>query len=76
MLAAGIDAGTQSIKVVVYDDEKKLIVASASTPLDLIEEAGGVREQEASWWLDAIRSCFSQLDEAVRKDIAVVLRNC
>ena len=72
MLAAGIDAGTQSIKVVVYDDEKKLIVASASTPLDLIEEAGGVREQEASWWLDAIRSCFSQLDEAVRKDIAVI----
>ena len=72
MFAAGIDAGTQSIKVVVYDTERKCIAASSSAPLDLIEQEGGVREQEAQWWLDAVRACFSNLDPSVREGIKVI----
>ena len=55
MIVAGIDAGTQSIKVLVYDSEKHEIMALSSSPLPLIEEEGGIREQKASWWIDALR---------------------
>ncbi len=72
MLTAGIDAGTQSVKVVVYDDEKRMIVASSSSPLPLIEEDGGVREQEAFWWVKAIKECFSSLSDDIRKGISVI----
>ena len=72
MHAAGIDAGTQSIKVLVYDSDRKRIEASASVPLPLIAEEGGVREQEASWWLDAIRECFASIDPDVRGRIDAI----
>ena len=72
MLTAGIDAGTQSVKVVVYDDERRMIVASSSSPLPLIEEDGGVREQEAFWWVKAIKECFSSLSDDIRKGISVI----
>ena len=35
---AGIDLGTQSMKVVIYDYEKKEIIEKASCPMDLISE--------------------------------------
>ena len=69
MFAAGVDAGTQSIKVVVYDSDEKRIVASSSSPLSLIEGDDGLREQKAEWWLDAVRSCFSALSDDVKKAI-------
>ena len=40
---AGIDLGTQSMKVVIYDYEKKEIIEKASCPMDLISEADGTR---------------------------------
>ncbi len=72
MFAAGIDAGTQSIKVVVYDSDKKSIIASSSAPLDLIEGEGGVREQKAGWWIDAIRACFSAIDPGIKRNVRVI----
>lgn len=72
MFSAGIDAGTQSIKVVIYDSDRKNIVASSSSALDLIEKDGGVREQEAFWWVEAIRACFSSIDSEIRKNISVI----
>ena len=33
---AGIDLGTQSMKVVIYDYEKKEIIEKASCPMELI----------------------------------------
>ena len=72
MLAAGIDAGTQSVKVIVYDVSDKRIIASSSSPVRLIEKDGGVREQEASWWIDALRDCFSRIDPSIRKGICVI----
>ena len=41
---AGIDLGTQSMKVVIYDYEKKEIIEKASCPMDLISENDGTRE--------------------------------
>ena len=58
MLVAGIDAGTQSIKVLVYDSIYKMEVAHASCPLDLISRPDGSREQKAQWYIDAVEKCF------------------
>ena len=43
MIAAGIDAGTQSIKVIVYDSVSHEIIASSAEPLELIVGEGGVK---------------------------------
>ena len=71
-LVAGIDAGTQSIKVVVYDPDAKRIVASAGAPLELISGDDGSREQHPSAWVDAVRSCFAAIDGGVRARIAAL----
>jgi len=61
MVTLGIDAGTQSIKTILYDSEKKEIIAVAQEKIPLISKEGGVREQEASWWVDALSKCFESL---------------
>jgi len=71
-LVAGIDAGTQSIKVVVYDPEARQVVGSASAALELISGDDGSREQEASWWVDAVRSCFARIDPALRGQVGAL----
>ncbi len=71
-LVAGIDAGTQSVKVVVYDAAARTIVTSASAPLDLIGRDDGSREQHAADWVAAMQACFSRIDPAVRSRIAAL----
>lgn len=68
-LVAGIDTGTQSVKVVVYDTTTRRMVASTSQPLELTSRDDGSREQHPSAWLQAIRDCFSSLDACVRSRI-------
>lgn len=63
-LFAGIDVGTQSVKLLVYDARSRAVVAAHTQPLELTAETDGTREQLASWWLDAIRCCFGRLDAA------------
>lgn len=58
---AGIDLGTQSMKVVIYDYENRKIVEKASCPLELISENDGTREQKTEWYDDALKTCFSKL---------------
>lgn len=72
MIVAGIDAGTQSIKVLIYDSEKHEIMALSSSPLPLIEDEGGIREQKASWWIDALRKSFWKIKEEIREKIEVI----
>jgi xylulokinase len=71
-LYAGIDAGTQSIKLLVYDAESRQVVATASAPLELISGEDGSREQLASWWIEGVHACFAQLDAPVRASIAAI----
>jgi len=71
-LVAGIDAGTQSIKVVVYDPDARAILGSATAPLELISGDDGSREQEAAWWLAAVRDCFARIDPALRAQVAAL----
>lgn len=71
-LYAGLDAGTQSIKLVVYDPERLEIVASASASLELMSKEDGSREQLASWWVDGMRKCFGKVDPGIRAGIAAM----
>ena len=61
-VVAGIDIGTQSTKVIIYDEATKEIIASASSPHSLYSLDDGTREQEASWWLTALHECFDAID--------------
>ncbi|SDR10202.1 xylulokinase, partial [Pseudoxanthomonas sp. CF385] len=69
---AGIDAGTQSLKVVVYDPATRTLVATASAPLDLMSGEDGSREQHAADWVAAMQNCFDRIDPAVRARIAAL----
>ncbi|MET0549173.1 MAG: xylulokinase [Xanthomonas sp.] len=65
-LVAGIDAGTQSLKVVVYDPVGRSVVASSSAPLDLDAAADGSREQRPADWVAALQACFQAIDPSLR----------
>ncbi|MCL2472135.1 MAG: xylulokinase [Treponema sp.] len=66
----GIDLGTQSCKIVLYDYEKKSIVETAQVPIDIIASNDGTREQKAEWYRDALASSFDKLSKTARKTIA------
>jgi len=68
----GIDLGTQSCKVVIYDFEKKAVLARSQTPVDMIAENDGTREQKAEWYDQALAACFAQLDADLKKTIAAL----
>lgn len=71
-LVAGIDAGTQSLKVVVYDPATRALVASASAPLDLTSGDDGSREQHPADWVAAMQGCFDRIESAVRARIVAL----
>ncbi len=71
-IVAGIDTGTQSSKVVCYDTDRHEVLFAASSPHRLISRDDGSREQEASWWLEAIVSCFSRIPFDIREKIAAI----
>ena len=69
---AGIDLGTQSMKVVIYDYEKKEIIEKASCPMELISEADGTREQKAEWFDKGLEVCFGKLSAENKKTIEAI----
>lgn len=69
---AGIDAGTQSLKVVVYDPTTRCVVASIAESLELASHADGSREQDPADWVEAMRACFVRLDSDVRARISAL----
>ncbi|MDR0443412.1 MAG: xylulokinase [Treponema sp.] len=68
----GIDLGTQSCKIVVYDYEKKSIAAQSQSPLDLITENDGTREQKTEWYDTAIKTCFDKIDKNIKSTISAI----
>lgn len=69
---AGIDLGTQSMKVVIYDYEKKEIIEKSSCPMDLISEADGTREQKTEWFDKGLEVCFGKLSAENKKTIEAI----
>ena len=68
----GIDLGTQSCKIVVYDYEKKAIIAQSQSPVDIIAQNDGTREQKAEWYDAVIKTCFDKIDKKVKSNIAAI----
>ncbi|MDR0526387.1 MAG: xylulokinase [Spirochaetaceae bacterium] len=72
MIVAGIDMGTQSVKVALYDAENRQIVSQAQQPLDLIAENDGTREQKTEWYTAALDSCFAMFTGAERGAVCAI----
>lgn len=68
-IIAGIDCGTQSTKVICYDSKTKYILAKTSSTHKLISKDDGSREQETSWYKNAIIDCFSQIPSNIKEEI-------
>jgi xylulokinase len=68
----GIDLGTQSCKIVLYDFEKKSIAAQAQAPVDMIVRNDGTREQKTEWYDEALKTCFKKIDKSLRATIAAI----
>ncbi|MFI8716797.1 xylulokinase [Stenotrophomonas sp. NPDC077464] len=71
-LVAGIDAGTQSLKVLVYDPAARKVVASTSAALALDSGADGSREQQPADWVAALHTCFAGIPTSVRSRITAL----
>ena len=56
----GVDCGTQGTKVIIYDAEKKRIVAVGNSGHKLISDNSGLREQDPRWWIDALDAALRQ----------------
>lgn len=68
----GIDVGTQSVKALLYDAQRRQVIAVHSAPLDLISRADGTREQLADWWLSAVGACLAAFRKADRASIVAI----
>lgn len=68
----GIDLGTQSLKMLFYDYERKVIVSSVSAPLKLERRADGSAEQRAEWWTEALADCLRRTPEDVRGSVRAI----
>ena len=71
-IVLGIDIGTQSVKAVVYDGEKKVCVAAASSPLDMLQKEEGIAEQMTEWWVEALQKALHQIDQKIRKKVSAI----
>ncbi len=72
MVVAGLDFGTQSVKLLVYDTEEKRVIANSSHTFSLISKDGGVREQMAEWFISGLKDCFNQIDGSIKKRIRAI----
>jgi len=68
----GIDLGTQSCKVVIYDYERKTVLETSQFAIDIISENDGTREQKAEWYEEVLKKCFDKIDPALRKTIGAI----
>ena len=68
----GIDCGTQSTKIIIYDSQAKKIIANSSAAHQLFSNIDGTMEQHPSWWINAIKDCFSQIDPKIKSQIKAI----
>ncbi len=65
----GIDVGTQSVKALLFDPERSEIAGVYSSPLAIISEEEGTREQLAEWWVTALKDAVTGLPAGLRKAV-------
>src|SRR5881296_2315580 len=65
----GVDCGTQSTKAVLRDPANGEVVAVGRAPHELIERDDGTREQDPTWWIDALRIAVRDAMRGERFDV-------
>lgn len=63
MLSLGIDVGSSSVKVAIYDHKLGKVVASGQYPtkeMTIIAHQAGWAEQEPNWWWQAFLSAYRE----------------
>ena len=68
----GVDLGTQSIKVIIYQAETKQLLAQAACNLDLITDEHGASEQLTEWWVEGLHHCLNQFDAAIKASVVAM----
>ena len=68
----GIDLGTQNVKVVCYDVDARETVAVENAPLDLYQTDEGIAEQQAQWWIHALKQALQQVGKDVLQSVAAI----
>jgi len=68
----GVDCGTQGTKVVILDPELGGLRGEGYAPHELISESNGRREQDPSWWVEALRSAYAKALEQAGIDSCAI----
>lgn len=68
----GIDLGTQSLKAVVYDYEKRRIAATGTSALVLDQDATGKAEQDPLAWLDALAGALAAIPPDAKRSVRAI----
>lgn len=68
----GVDLGTQSIKVILYDPVSKCVLQTATSALTLISHEDGTREQNPHQWVSGLFDCISQFPAHERRSVAAI----
>lgn len=55
----GIDCGTQSTKVVIYEVASGQVISRGQAAHDLVSASDGTKEQNPSWWIEALTKAMS-----------------
>jgi xylulokinase len=71
-LTLGIDLGTQSTKVLVYDADHGTTLSVTQAPHDILQKADGTSEQEAGHWIAALSSCLDRTDAGLRRAVRAI----
>ena len=72
MITCGIDNGTQSTKVLIYDSTSKKVLSLTQSHHDIISKDDGTREQLAQWYIDALKDCFEKTPADIRNKIEAI----
>ena len=68
----GVDLGTQSVKVIIYNFKTREILSTTSQSYDLISKEDGTKEQHADWWIDGFKKCLSDIDDDLKKTVVAI----
>lgn len=68
----GVDLGTQSIKIIIYNFETREIITTKSQSYSLISKEDGSMEQQASWWIDGFIKCLNEINDELKKTIVAI----
>jgi xylulokinase len=71
-LVLGIDLGTQSTKVLVYDADERTTLSITQAPHDIVQKADGTSEQDPQIWLDALESCLDRTEASLRREVKAI----